>query len=199
MKENVTFKFLCPCFCFHSVFLQPYSAVGCSKYEISLQKLQTAWLFLTFQFIFHSSTGLAAPAIAAGFSALAPTLGTIIPVIGASGFAAAASATGTVAGSVAIAASFGGETTVTFFGLLASGILVSSTNTFINPAAGAGLTGSKMARRTGSVDEFEFKAIGENHNQGVSFLASVFQFLGSYYCLAEGSLTSSNLDKFFSF
>ena len=125
MKENVTFKFLCPCFCFHSVFLQPYSAVGCSKYEISLQKLQTAWLFLTFQFIFHSSTGLAAPAIAAGFSALAPTLGTIIPVIGASGFAAAASAAGTVAGSVAIAASFGGETTVTFFGLLASGILVS--------------------------------------------------------------------------
>jgi hypothetical protein len=39
-----------------------------------------------------------------------------------------------------------------------------------NPAAGAGLTGSKMARRVGGVDEFEFKAIGENHNQGVSFL-----------------------------
>jgi len=36
-------------------------------------------------------------------------LGTIIPVIGASGFAAAASAAGTVAGSVAVAASFGGE------------------------------------------------------------------------------------------
>lgn len=54
-------------------------------------------------------TGLAAPAIAAGFSALAPTLGTIIPVIGASGFAAAASAAGSVAGSVAVAASFGGE------------------------------------------------------------------------------------------
>lgn len=54
-------------------------------------------------------TGLAAPAIAAGFSALAPTLGTLIPVIGASGFAAAASAAGTVAGSVAVAASFGGE------------------------------------------------------------------------------------------
>ncbi|OMO84587.1 hypothetical protein COLO4_21964 [Corchorus olitorius] len=53
--------------------------------------------------------GLAAPAIAAGFSALAPTLGTLIPVIGASGFAAAASAAGTVAGSVAVAASFGGD------------------------------------------------------------------------------------------
>ncbi|CAN6541564.1 unnamed protein product [Malus baccata var. baccata] len=86
--------------------------------------------------------GLAAPAIAAGLGALAPTLGTIIPVIGASGFAAAATAAGSVAGSVVVAASFG--------------------------AAGAGLTGSKMARRTGGVDQFEFKAIGENHNQGVS-------------------------------
>ncbi|GAB2279483.1 hypothetical protein Dimus_014122 [Dionaea muscipula] len=97
--------------------------------------------------------GLAAPAIAAGFSALAPTLGTLVPVIGASGFAAAASAAGTVAGSVAIAASFG--------------------------AAGAGLTGYKMSRRIGSVDEFEFKAIGENHKQGrlaVEILVSGFVF-----------------------
>uniref|UniRef100_A0A2P2JND7 Uncharacterized protein MANES_01G142700 n=1 Tax=Rhizophora mucronata TaxID=61149 RepID=A0A2P2JND7_RHIMU len=97
--------------------------------------------------------GLAAPAIAAGFSALAPTLGTLIPVIGASGFAAAATATGTVAGSVAVAASFG--------------------------AAGAGLTGTKMARRTGSVDEFAIKAIGEHHNQGrlaVEILVSGFAF-----------------------
>ncbi|XP_022844005.1 transmembrane and coiled-coil domain-containing protein 4 [Olea europaea var. sylvestris] len=97
--------------------------------------------------------GLAAPAIAAGFGALAPTLGTIIPVIGASGFAAVATAAGSVAGSVAVAASFG--------------------------AAGAGLTGSKMARRIGDVDEFEFKTIGENHNQGllaVEILVSGFVF-----------------------
>ncbi|KAK7360150.1 hypothetical protein VNO77_02129 [Canavalia gladiata] len=97
--------------------------------------------------------GLAAPAIAAGLGALAPTLGTLMPLIGASGFAAAASAAGTVAGSVAVAASFG--------------------------AAGAGLTGSKMARRVGGVDEFEFKAIGGNHNQGrlgVEILVSGFVF-----------------------
>ncbi|KAI4314787.1 hypothetical protein L6164_027661 [Bauhinia variegata] len=53
--------------------------------------------------------GLAAPAIAAGLSALAPTLGTLIPVIGAGGFAAAATAAGHVAGSVAVAASFGAD------------------------------------------------------------------------------------------
>jgi len=53
-------------------------------------------------------TGLAAPAIAQGLGALAPTLGSIIPAIGAGGFAAAATATGSVAGSVAVAASFGG-------------------------------------------------------------------------------------------
>ncbi|XP_058777785.1 uncharacterized protein LOC131652035 [Vicia villosa] len=97
--------------------------------------------------------GLAAPAIAAGLGALAPTLGTLIPVIGAGGFAAAASAAGTVVGSVAVAASFG--------------------------AAGAGLTGTKMARRVGSVDEFEFRAIGDNHNQGilgVEILVSGFVF-----------------------
>ncbi|XP_047332229.1 probable lipase MIL1 isoform X2 [Impatiens glandulifera] len=97
--------------------------------------------------------GLAAPAIAAGLNALAPTLGFIIPVVGASGFAAAASAAGTVAGSVAVAASFG--------------------------AAGAGLTGTKMARRIGSVDEFEFKVIGENENQGrlaVEIVISGFVF-----------------------
>ena len=35
----------------------------------------------------------------------------------------------------------------------------------LNVAAGAGLVGSKMAKRTRSVDEFEFKAVGENHNQ----------------------------------
>ncbi|OEL16108.1 Transmembrane and coiled-coil domain-containing protein 4 [Dichanthelium oligosanthes] len=97
--------------------------------------------------------GLAAPAIAAGFGALAPTLGTLVPFIGASGFAAMAAAAGSVAGSVAVAASFG--------------------------AAGAGLTGTKMARRIGKVKEFEFKPIGDNHNQGrlaVGILVSGFAF-----------------------
>lgn len=65
------------------------------------------YTYLLFHMFFTS--GLAAPAIAAGFGALAPTLGTIIPVIGASGFAAVATAAGSVAGSVAVAASFGGE------------------------------------------------------------------------------------------
>lgn len=70
--------------------------------------LSRLFLFFSKEILFLFS-GLAAPAIAAGFSALAPTLGTIIPVIGAGGFAAAASAAGTVAGSVAVAASFGGK------------------------------------------------------------------------------------------
>ena len=39
---------------------------------------------------------------------------------------------------------------------------------FVLLAAGAGLSGSKMARRVGDVDEFELKAVGKNHNQGVS-------------------------------
>ncbi|KAJ9540832.1 hypothetical protein OSB04_027338 [Centaurea solstitialis] len=116
--------------------------------------------------------GLAAPAIAAGFSALAPTLGTIIPVIGAGGFAAVATAAGSVAGSVAVAASFG--------------------------AAGAGLTGSKMARRTGGIEEFEFKAIGDNHNQGrlaVEILVSGFVFEeGDFLRPWEGH--SDNMERY---
>lgn len=35
-------------------------------------------------------------------------------------------------------------------------------------AAGAGLSGSKMARRIGELDEFVFKEIGENGSKGVS-------------------------------
>ncbi|KAL5099520.1 hypothetical protein RYX36_003847 [Vicia faba] len=117
--------------------------------------------------------GLAAPAIAAGLGALAPTLGTLIPVIGAGGFAAAASAAGTVVGSVAVAASFG--------------------------AAGAGLTGTKMARRVGSVDEFEFRAIGDNHNQGilgVEILVSGFVF-GEDDFVRPWEGQNDNLESFF--
>ncbi|WOL05260.1 hypothetical protein Cni_G13987 [Canna indica] len=47
------------------------------------------------------SGGLVAPAIAAGFSALAPTLGTLVPAIGASGFGAAAQFAGSVASAAA--------------------------------------------------------------------------------------------------
>ncbi|XP_034573307.1 uncharacterized protein [Setaria viridis] len=116
--------------------------------------------------------GLAAPAIAAGFGALAPTLGTLVPFIGASGFAAMAAAAGSVAGSVAVAASFG--------------------------AAGAGLTGSKMARRIGKVKEFEFKPIGDNHNQGrlaVGILVSGFAFDEEDFCKPwEG--WKDNLEKY---
>ncbi|MED6118367.1 hypothetical protein PIB30_002074 [Stylosanthes scabra] len=88
--------------------------------------------------------GLAAPAIAHGLSALAPTLGTIVPAIGTGGFAAAATATGSAAGSVAVAASFG--------------------------AAGAGLTGSKMATRIGSLEEFELKEVGDIHQGEKDFV-----------------------------
>jgi len=38
---------------------------------------------------------------------------------------------------------------------------------FCNPAAGAGLTGSKMATRIGSLEEFELKSVG-GCNEGVS-------------------------------
>ncbi|KAH9610260.1 hypothetical protein KSS87_020386 [Heliosperma pusillum] len=116
--------------------------------------------------------GLAAPAIAAGFSALAPTLGTIIPIIGAGGFAAAASVAGSVAGSVAIAASFG--------------------------AAGAGLTGTKMARRIGSIEEFEFKAVGNNHGQGrlaVGILVSGFVFDEDDFIMPWEGL-ANNLERY---
>ncbi|ESW08050.1 hypothetical protein PHAVU_009G014300 [Phaseolus vulgaris] len=83
--------------------------------------------------------GLAAPAIAHGLGALAPALGSVVPAIGAGGFAAAATATGSAAGSVAVMASFG--------------------------AAGAGLSGCKMATRIGNLEEFELKSVG-GANQG---------------------------------
>lgn len=48
-----------------------------------------------------------------------------------------------------------------------------------------------MARRVGSVDEFEFKAIGENHDQGVRFYGShILPFGGfSYFIEHHGSFS----------
>lgn len=81
----------------------------------------------SYALILFDPTGLAAPAIAAGFGALAPTLGTLVPFIGASGFAAMAAAAGSVAGSVAVAASFGGWYKCSFGTLMIlSGALISS-------------------------------------------------------------------------
>ncbi|XP_004500958.1 uncharacterized protein [Cicer arietinum] len=90
--------------------------------------------------------GLAAPAIAQGLGALAPALGSIVPAIGG-GFAAAATATGSAAGSVAVVASFG--------------------------AAGASLTGSKMATRIGSLEEFELLEVGGTHQGHLAVRISI--------------------------
>ena len=67
--------------------------------------MSNCYLSLT---LFYFITSLATPAVTQGLGALAPTLGSVVPAIGASGFAATASATGSVAGSAAVAASFGG-------------------------------------------------------------------------------------------
>ncbi|MBA0555975.1 hypothetical protein Golob_026118, partial [Gossypium lobatum] len=83
---------------------------------------------------------LAAPVVGHGLGALAATLGSIVPAVGVGGFALAASATGPISGSVAVAASFG--------------------------AAGAGLAGSRTVIRIEDLDEFEFIQTGLYHNQG---------------------------------
>nr|XP_029123090.1 transmembrane and coiled-coil domain-containing protein 4 isoform X3 [Elaeis guineensis] len=64
-------------------------------------------------------------------------------------------------------------------GIIGAAALTGGALLAITGAAGAGLSGSKMARRTGSVEEFEFKPIGDNHNQGrlaVGILVTGFAF-----------------------
>ncbi|QCD91085.1 U3 small nucleolar RNA-associated protein 23 [Vigna unguiculata] len=63
--------------------------------------------------------------------------------------------------------------------IIGAAALTGGTLMAITGAAGAGLSGTKMARRVGGVDEFEFKVIGENHNQGllaVEIMISGFVF-----------------------
>ncbi|GMH20468.1 hypothetical protein Nepgr_022309 [Nepenthes gracilis] len=68
---------------------------GCAARQHVTLRLQTSWCDIPWVKMEAIET------------MMAPTLGTLIPVIGASGFADAASDVGTVAGSVAITASFG--------------------------------------------------------------------------------------------
>ncbi|GMI78550.1 hypothetical protein like AT4G36210 [Hibiscus trionum] len=84
--------------------------------------------------------GLVAPVIGHGLGALVPTLVGLVPAVGVGGVAVAATATGSIAASVAVAASFG--------------------------AAGVGLAASTMPKGTEGVDEFEFIQTGKNHNRG---------------------------------
>ncbi|KAJ1385525.1 Microtubule-associated protein 70 [Sesbania bispinosa] len=58
-------------------------------------------------------------------------------------------------------------------------------------AARAGLTGSKMAKRVESVEKFEFKAIGENHNLG---LADELNKVDEKLKATEALLESKNLE-----
>ncbi|KAK9032957.1 hypothetical protein V6N11_017999 [Hibiscus sabdariffa] len=96
--------------------------------------------------------GLVAPVVGHGLGALAPTLGGLVPAVGVGGIAVAATATGSIAASVAVAASFGGiDQWDIVLDLL---------------AAGVGLVASAMPKGTEGVDEFIFIQTGKNHNQG---------------------------------
>lgn len=77
---------------------------------MNLKRLELNFLVIVF-------AGVIAPAIAEGLSVMAPTLGSLLPAVGIGGFAAAATAVGSVSGSIAIAASFGGIDSVFFFHL----------------------------------------------------------------------------------
>ncbi|KHG22516.1 Transmembrane and coiled-coil domain-containing 4 [Gossypium arboreum] len=83
-------------------------------------------------------------------------------------------------------------------GIIGAAAVAGGTLMAITGAAGAGLTGSKMARRTGNIDEFEFIAIGDYHNQGrlaVEILISGFVFSKEDYVRPwEGQI--DNMERF---
>ncbi|GBG88156.1 hypothetical protein CBR_g46645 [Chara braunii] len=78
--------------------------------------------------------------IAAWFGLAAPAIGAGVAAFTTGSIAAAATAASTTVGSAAVAGAFG--------------------------AAGAGLTGYRVARRTAGISEFSFQPIGDNHSQG---------------------------------
>ncbi|KAF3504001.1 hypothetical protein F2Q69_00040540 [Brassica cretica] len=83
-------------------------------------------------------------------------------------------------------------------GIVGAAALTGGTLMAITGAAGAGLAGAKMARRTGEIEEFEFKAIGENHNQGrlaVEILVAGFVFKEEDFVKPWEGLTS-NLERY---
>ncbi|KAF2572908.1 hypothetical protein F2Q70_00001036 [Brassica cretica] len=83
-------------------------------------------------------------------------------------------------------------------GIVGAAALTGGTLMAITGAAGAGLAGTKIARRTGEIEEFEFKAIGENHNQGrlaVEILVAGFVFKEEDFVKPWEGLTS-NLERY---